>query len=412
MQTVTIIAIVLAAIGTGLIISDRRRDKYSPWQATVIPLASILGSGFLISAPLLARQLGNNAIFGMVALVAIAYLFGEAIRFNIQYLEPRMEKGDKGLPFTIERISFYVLAAGYVIAVAFYLNLLSGFILEGFFQIDRLLITNIVTSAFIVLIALLGWWKGLDILESVTKNAANLNLILIIGFFIGLLSYNAQAFVEARWVSLTENPQFGWGAMRSLLGLIFITQGFEVSRFLSSKYDYVLRVKTMRYAQLIAGAIYILLIALTTTMFGLPGGQSTMAVLEYSQLVVLVLPFLMVIAAFCSQFSAAVADTVGSGGLMVAITEKQVFVQRPARTDYFIVAGLALILTWLTDVVEIVSIASRVFAVFYSLQCAAALTLAFKTPGVKNRFLNMALFITAIFICLSIVIFAKSAFYN
>ncbi len=411
MEIVTIIAIILAAIGTGLIISDRRKDKYSPWQATVIPLASILGSGFLISAPLLARQLGNYALFGMVILIAIAYLLGEAVRFNIQYLEPRMERGDKGLAFTIEKISFYVLAAGYVIAVAFYLNLLSAFILEGFFDLSPL-ITKIVTSIFILLIALLGWWRGLDILESVTKNAASLNLVLIVAFLIGLFSYNLSEFAEGKWQLLTESPSFSWGTIRSLLGLLFITQGFEISRFLSSKYDHALRVKTMRYAQLLAGAIYILFIALATTMFRLPGGQSTIAVLEYAQLGVFILPFLMLIATFCSQFSAAVADTAGSGGLMVAITERQVFVQRPGRTDYFIVAGLALVLTWLTDVVEIISIASRVFALFYALQCAAALTLAFKTPGVKNRFLNIALFISAIFICLLVAIFAKSAFYN
>ena len=62
---------------------SRRLAVSSNWKAMVTPLASIMGSGFLVSAPLLAGIVGNLAVVCMAVLLVLAYLVGGAIRFNI-----------------------------------------------------------------------------------------------------------------------------------------------------------------------------------------------------------------------------------------------------------------------------------------------------------------------------------------
>ena len=83
--------IVATALGIALIVTLAL--TFSPfarsdgWRATVTPLASIIGSGFLICGPLLAREFGSAAIFAMGLLLVIAYAAGWVIRFNITHVE-------------------------------------------------------------------------------------------------------------------------------------------------------------------------------------------------------------------------------------------------------------------------------------------------------------------------------------
>ena len=81
---IVVFALALAAY----LLFSPRLAKSSDWSATVTPLASIMGSGFLVSAPLLAGIVGNLAFFCMAALLVLAYLVGGVVRFNIRYFEP------------------------------------------------------------------------------------------------------------------------------------------------------------------------------------------------------------------------------------------------------------------------------------------------------------------------------------
>src|SRR5690606_15600323 len=73
---------------------SRRLLESDRWRATVTPLASIIGSGFLVSVPLLSNAVGNVAIFAMAGLVVYAYFVGGAIRFNILHGEPLFDAPD------------------------------------------------------------------------------------------------------------------------------------------------------------------------------------------------------------------------------------------------------------------------------------------------------------------------------
>ena len=48
------------------------------WRATATPLASIIGSGFLVSTPLLILSAGQYAALAMMIIAVIAYVLGSS----------------------------------------------------------------------------------------------------------------------------------------------------------------------------------------------------------------------------------------------------------------------------------------------------------------------------------------------
>ncbi len=84
------------AAAVGFVLLSPRVARAERWRATVTPLASIIGSGFLVLGPILLREYGQLAPLMMLALCAVAYAFGSAIRFNIRYLEPCSAPGHSG----------------------------------------------------------------------------------------------------------------------------------------------------------------------------------------------------------------------------------------------------------------------------------------------------------------------------
>ena len=66
-----VIIIVALLVGAYLAFSKRLAAS-SSWKATVTPLASIMGSGFLVSAPLLGGIVGNLAVICMAMLLVLA----------------------------------------------------------------------------------------------------------------------------------------------------------------------------------------------------------------------------------------------------------------------------------------------------------------------------------------------------
>ena len=59
---INVIIVVVAVLLFGYLAFSKRLSNSSGWQATVTPLASIMGSGFLVSAPLLGGIVGNLAV--------------------------------------------------------------------------------------------------------------------------------------------------------------------------------------------------------------------------------------------------------------------------------------------------------------------------------------------------------------
>ena len=104
--------------------------------------------------------------------------------------------------------------------------------------------------------------------------------------------------------------------------------------------------------------------------------------------VAVVLPTLLVIAAIGSQFSAAVADNSGAGGLVADLTHHKL----PMRYVYLLIMLVTVVLTWETNVNQIISYASRAFALFYMLQCVVAFIVARSRKDLPGREVRLVVF--------------------
>ena len=369
---VTDLLVLGATIGLFAFLSSPAMRKSRAWRATVTPLASIIGSGFLVVAPLLGYTVGNWAFVAMTGIVVIACAVGSAVRYNIRHVETASDAGHAGnltekLILWQERVAKIALALAYVIAVTFYLELLSAFVLHGFDVRDQTL-QKAIATALVLFIGGFGYLKGLKQLEALEKYSVNTKLAIIAGFLAALAVVNVRELASGTWALPGLNVEWNVDTVRKLLGTFLIVQGFETSRYMGSVYQADERVRTMRYAQLLSAAIYLAFIGLSSVLLGSFDTLSETGIIAFSERVASILPFLLIVGAAAAQFSAAVADTLGCGGLVEAATHERV----NHRIVYLGVTALAILLLWTSHIFEIIAYASRAFALYYGIQCAMA----------------------------------------
>ncbi len=393
------IIIVTAVLLGGYLAFSKRLSKSSNWQATVTPLASIMGSGFLVSAPLLAGIVGKLALFCMAGLLLLAYAVGGVIRFNIKHFEPIENKGF-GRAQRIAFLSRIVLTGAYFISVTYYLQLLAAFLLNAV-HIKSPFIAHCITTSLLLLITGIGMSKGLGLLEGVEKYAVALNLGMIGALLVGLGIYNANMFLDGTWALPDISSTIDLKDARVLLGLLIVVQGFETSRYLGDEHPAELRIATMRAAQRLSAVIYIVFIGLTTVLFHGGLGSDVTAIISMTAPVATVLPILLSVAAIGSQFSAAVADTEGCGGLVEDITHEKL----PVPYAYFLILLVTVLLAWETNVNQIIAYASRAFALYYMLQCIVATFVAWQDKKIPKRELRLVGFALLALFCFLVFAF-------
>jgi hypothetical protein len=335
------------------------------WRATITPLASIIGSGFLVLGPILNVSYGGYAPLVMIGLCVVAYLFGSAIRFNIQDIE--MYPASSTLLFGLETAASVVLAFAFIVSVAYYLNLFGAFGVS-LTELNDSFHANLLTTAVFMVILFTGLMRGFSALERMEQVSVGLKLAIIAGLVFGLAVHFGQVLGE-RGLRFDPPQITGWAGVTLMGGLIVTVQGFETSRYIGSTYDAGMRIRSMRLAQWISSGIYCLYIVLLTYAF--KSDQLSLeetAIIDLMQVVAPILPLLLVVAALSAQFSAAIADTSGSGGLMAEVTKGMV----TERRAYALLVGVGVFLTWTANIFEIISYASRAFALYYSIQSSIA----------------------------------------
>ena len=352
------IAVVAAVVAVAFLLLWPRVAAARVWRATTTPLASIIGSGFLVLGPLLGASYGIWAIAVMALLNAVAWCFGAAIRQSIADPRPSPQ---------LDQVASVVLAFAYVVSVAYYLNLFGAFGVS-LTPFDTPLAARGVTTAVYLLILVVGWTKGFSALERMEQVSVGVKLAIIAGLLVGL----ALAFAgSARTGALIVNPPTltAWPAITLAFGLIVTVQGFETSRFLGDSYSPAMRIRSMKLAQAIAAAIYMVYIVLLVPLF--PASDYTIsetAIIDLMAEVAPVLPLLLVAAALAAQFSAAVADTSGSGGLLKEVSRDRI----TPRMGYALLVAAGVVMTWTLDVFQIIAYASRAFALYYTIQALIA----------------------------------------
>lgn len=378
-------AILLSTVAMlGILMLPRVADARL-WRATVTPLASIIGSGFLVLGPILDESYGLFAPGVMAALCLGAWFFGSAVRFNIARIELTGDARSMA-EATLEQVASWALSFAYVISVAYYLNLFGAFAVS-LTSYENPTAAKEMTSAVLLFLLVVGWTRGFGTLERMEQVSVSLKLAIILGLLVGLTQYFT---LQAGAGNLVLNPPrlTGWSAVTLGFGLIVTVQGFETTRYLGEAYDARTRIRAMRVAQILAALIYMVYIGLLAYAF--PTERMTLnetAIIELMELVAPILPVLLVAAALSAQFSAAVADTGGSGGLVAELTRGRV----SSRQAYGILVIVGLLLTWTANVFEIISYASRAFALYYALQAAIAAAGAWRVPGGRRLAAGFAL---------------------
>ncbi|TFF19175.1 hypothetical protein E3C22_20640 [Jiella endophytica] len=395
MTDLIVVAAVLAAVAVLLLPAVRRSTL---WRATVTPLASIIGSGFLVLGPILTTEYGGYAPMVMALLCLAAYGFGAAVRANIAAIEAA---GDRSRAERwLEDAASWALAFAYVVSVAYYLNLFGAFALH-LTPFDTPFEARLLTSAMLILILLVGWGWGFKALERMETVSVSLKLAIIAGLLVGLGLF---FFGLWRGGALYDNPEptSAWRSITLAFGLIVTVQGFETSRYLGRSYDARTRIASMRLAQWISAAIYLVYILFLTMSF--PASEthlSETAIIDMMGVVAPILPAMLVLAALAAQFSAAIADTGGAGGLTVELTGGRL----SQRQAYAVLCSLGLAITWTSGVFEIIAYASRAFALYYGLQSALAAVAAHRA----GRNIRAALFLLMACLGVAIVLFGVPA---
>ena len=392
----------LASLLFAALLFQPRLLKAPLWRATITPLASIIGSGFLVAGPILAHTAGTLAFVAMFALCAVAYLFGVAIRHNILYIEPQLNREPPLLVSTLERGADLALSLASFVSVAYYLNLFAAFGLRLGEIVDPFWIRWASTIA-IAGIGTIGAFGGLAALERLTEAAVSLKLSLIGGVVAALAVTTVIAFGSGNlhW-PLAEHAR-GTQEIRVLLGLVILVQGFETSRYLGIAHDAETRVRTMRWAQWISTAIYVTFVLLITRYFrgNLPKMGGETAIIDMLAPLGLTLAPAIIAMALASQLSAAVADMAGGGGLIAELARKRL----SAKSGYLIIALAAIAITWTANIYQIIVYASKAFVAYYALQSAQAALSAWRL----GQHVRACLFILGVTLALTIIVFAIPA---
>lgn len=341
--------------------------------ATVTPLASIFGSGFLIIVPVLERSLGALAIVGVSGICALSWLIGISVRHIVREVEPMIESGELDRTSRVlEKLSDVVIVAAYVISIALYLRIMAQYVVSyaGPESISSAVdVERVIASAAVVVIIGVGvirGFSGLDLMERVAL-AAVLVLTTILGA--GLLIDDVNTAVSGG-LELPPIPDRNPIDVFLVLGGAVITvQGFETIRYLGTEYDAETRIQASRIAQAVAISVYIGFVAVATPLMGLgtdAGLDRDLVAITERVAPLLTIP--LVAGAVLSQFSAATADTVAAGGNLGGLRESL------GGSRAYLLSGIAaIILLWTVGTFAIIAIASRAFAAYYSLQAVIAL---------------------------------------
>ena len=217
-----------------------------------------------------------------------------------------------------------------------------------------------------------------------------------IGIIAGLLTGLAVWWLTHAAVPLDLPPAaMSVSSIPLLLGLLITVQGFETSRYLGESYDQATRVRTVRYAQWLSSAIYLAFLALLTPFLGRAAhAEGVPGILDIMALVAPIMGVFVLVGALSSQLSAAIADSIGSGGLILEVSRRTLGV----RTAFLVANALAIAVVWLTNPFEVVALSSRAFALFYAVQAVLAVWVSRRTRAGSP--LRLAGFVAVGLICI------------
>jgi len=342
-------------------------------SATVTPLASIFGSGFLVIAAILSAAVGRYAVIAMAGICALAYAIGAVMRHNIRHVEPLLfNRKLPAWPARLELVSDFALVLAYVISVTLYLRIMASFALN-LANLDSQQNQSLLVSVCIAVIMAFAVWRGLKSLEFLEKWALALTMVIVVVLLVTFVKLDLSILTEGVLKLPRSTAETPLHVLLLLGGTVIVVQGFETTRYLGEHYCPETRIRASRLSQIVSTVVYVIFIALVTPHTHLLDGlMSDSGLLDIVKQVATFLVLPLVGAAIFSQFSAAIADTIGGTGNVRDRTDGKI----PERWIYAVILTVALILTWSADTGQVLVLASKAFAFYYGLQCLVAVLIS------------------------------------
>jgi hypothetical protein len=372
MVAVTILVLV-TLIGLSLALYSSRVQNSERYQATVVPLANIMDIGYVAMTPIIVLISGLDAPLTMLGLCALGFAMGWVIRYNIRQYEPVSD--EKGRLRDIERTGQWALIMASLVNVAYYLQLMGAAIFFPFEEgtVDAAAVETNIAVGSLVALGVIGFFFGLGRLNRMGQRTTAFNLAAVAAIIVGFLGYNIFVALQGNWSLPDYNPPVTTQSTRQILGFFALVQGFEASRYLTEQYSAELRIATMRNAQIIATVAFVIFPAAALLLIAQVRPDPTpVGAVQIGSVASPVLPWLVLLLAIGSQASASINAIFSSSNVMVELTNKRI----PRRLTFPLLAAGSIVVVIATDVLTSVAAASRVFAVFYVIQCLIALIMA------------------------------------
>ncbi len=254
----SIVALITLA-GLAWLLYRPKIQKSGTYKATVVPLAEIMDVGFIVFSPVIILSFGYDATWAMLGLCLLAILTGFATSYTIQNYEPLI-----GKPDPLHRwnsIALWALLAASVVNVGYYAQLLMTLVWLPLGDLYSPGLVTATAAALLGILAIYGFAKGLMALNDLGNKSTAFNLSAIVAVLVAFAAYNVQRLVGGDFDLPHFNAPDNDEAFRKLLGLFVLVQGFESSRYIGAYFSAERRVKTMRSAQYISSAVYVLFVA-------------------------------------------------------------------------------------------------------------------------------------------------------
>ncbi|MDP2192923.1 MAG: hypothetical protein Q8K36_00125 [Alphaproteobacteria bacterium] len=396
------IATAISLISILMLLFSRKLHHNLYWRAMSIPLSSIIGSGFIIMSPLLWMLVGKWSVLVLMGIIILSYQIGDVLRFNIQHVEPMIAQKDTPMFFKgLASVSYFSLGLSYLVSIAFYIHLLSAFFLS-LFGVTAEIAKDLLSSSILIMIGLLGYLRGITHLEFIGRIAVNVKIALILSLCFGVFAYvwYHQGF---QYATQPVCPGLTFTSLKKIAGILLLIQGFEISRYLGHQYSGPVRIESMKYAQIFSSLVYIFFV--WCMMFVL-GHVTTVTETTLIQALSGVSPLLALVllgGGIFSQFSSALADTTGCNGILLESLKNKLSM----RHGYIVLTCVSLIIIWSTNVLENITLASRLFSFYYFLQTLEALYVLIKQP--QKQWLHIVRFILVSFAMMFVFLCAQSS---
>ncbi len=386
------------AVGAGLltililayVLYRPRVQQSKNYQATVVPLANIMDVGFILFAPAIVLLAGFRAPFFMLGICLVAIAAGFAMAYNIRHYEPVAGQG--GGPDLIEESAEWALLGASVVNIAYYTIVLMALVLLPF-DANSPGLRSALGVGLLAAVIVVGVSGGMNWLNEQGDRTTAFNLAAVVGIVVAFLVYNVQELLGGRW-ELGEATTMGTEELRKMIGLFAIVQGFEASRYIGVRFGSERRISTMRAAQVISTVVFVVFVLSLLVMFLPPVGQADgTAIFRVSEEVGELLPWLLLLAAIGSQTSAVIGATSSRSDMLV---DRKV----PRKLSFPIILVPAILMVVFVDLNVAVNLASRVFAIYFTIQASLAVLLAYRKrnwPAVAG-FVGVGLAMLAIFI--------------